>query len=291
VSPGVYAVSLVADTQRVSPTMVECPIRLESIEELLAGRPELRLDGRRPTASELADRVRAFWLPDEVILYIGLAGTSLTNRLSQYYRTRLGGRSPHAGGWFLKLLTNLDQLYVHWSESMAPSDAEDRMVAAFCANVSDSSAPMHDPQNPLPFANLRWPRGAPKRHGISGATGDTLDAQIRSGPGEGTTKDPAASRSERHEGDVTTASRSERQLPAHVDVDMVNRYIQGELRRREMYEVPAVEAARWLDEAGLLRDSQHRSGLPLRKLLRARQILGQRQETNRRWFIDRIEGG
>lgn len=52
-------------------------------------------------------------------------------------------------------------------------------------------------------------------------------------------------------------------------------------------EVPAVEAAHWLDQAGLLRDSEIRHGLPLRNLLRAGLIVGQRQEPNRRWFIDR----
>jgi hypothetical protein len=51
--------------------------------------------------------------------------------------------------------------------------------------------------------------------------------------------------------------------------------------------VTAVEAAGWLDEAGLLSDSPHRPGLPLRNLLREQRIRGQRQEPNRRWFIDR----
>lgn len=39
-------------------------------------------------------------------------------------------------------------------------------------------------------------------------------------------------------------------------------------------------------EAGLLKDSDHRAGLPLRNLLRSGAIAGQRQEKNRRWFID-----
>jgi hypothetical protein len=66
-------------------------------------------------------------------------------------------------------------------------------------------------------------------------------------------------------------------------------YFQGELLKRSLQSVAAVEAARWLDRAGLLKDSARRPGLPLRKLLRAGRIAGQRQEPNDRWFIDRVE--
>jgi hypothetical protein len=51
-----------------------------------------------------------------------------------------------------------------------------------------------------------------------------------------------------------------------------------------MSEVPAVEAAAWLDDSGLMPDSAHRSGLPLRNLLRStgRAEAG---ATYGRWFI------
>jgi hypothetical protein len=50
--------------------------------------------------------------------------------------------------------------------------------------------------------------------------------------------------------------------------------------------VTAVEAAQWLSDAGLLKDSYHRPGLPNRSLLRDGRIRGQRQEANHRWFVD-----
>jgi len=59
-----------------------------------------------------------------------------------------------------------------------------------------------------------------------------------------------------------------------------------------MDEVAAVEAARWLDSAGVLSDSDSRPGLPLRNLLRAGAIAGadQRPPTKHgRWFIVRVE--
>lgn len=55
-------------------------------------------------------------------------------------------------------------------------------------------------------------------------------------------------------------------------------HIQAELRRRGLIEVSAVEAARWLDRGGLLRDSGSRPGAPLRKLLRQGVIGGAVQQ-------------
>lgn len=272
--PGVYAVTLVEDPNATGPGILLCPIRMEAVEELLAVRPELRLNADRPTAQDLADRVESFWIPDEVIVYLGLAGTALTGRLNQYYGTPLGARSPHAGGWFLKLLTNLNDLYVHWSECEDPAEAEDRMMGAFCENVSKRSATsLRDPQNPLPFANLRWPRGGRKSHGITGATAAHTPSPARASSTE------AAS--------LPRGSLSSRRRRA--DVEAIGRFLQDELRKRGMDEVAAVEAARWLEKAGILKNSQDRPGLPLRNLLRKGLVPGQRQETNNRWFINRIE--
>jgi hypothetical protein len=71
------------------------------------------------------------------------------------------------------------------------------------------------------------------------------------------------------------------------DALLISDFLQRGMSERSLDTVPAVEAARWLDRGGLLKDSRHRPGLPLRELLRAGQILGQRQELNGRWFIDR----
>jgi len=65
--------------------------------------------GRRPSADAFAARIASFWLPDEPIVYIGLA-TSLRSRVSGFYRTPIGARRPHAGGWLLKTLSILDRL-------------------------------------------------------------------------------------------------------------------------------------------------------------------------------------
>jgi hypothetical protein len=87
---------------------------------------------------------------------------------------------------------------------------------------------------------------------------------------------------------VTAARRTDSAKSSPV---YVNTLIQEELRRRGLAEVPAAEAARWLDREAVLADSNHRPGLPLRNLLRAGLIKGAEQRpprANGRWFITQI---
>lgn len=77
-----------------------------------------------------------------------------------------------------------------------------------------------------------------------------------------------------------------------MDINAINRFIQLELSRRGESETTAVEAAAWLERAGLLADSPHRPGLPLRNLLRANAIQGAEQRPPRkygRWYIRRLQ--
>lgn len=69
----------------------------------------------------------------------------------------------------------------------------------------------------------------------------------------------------------------------------ISKFIQTELKRKNMLVVSAVDAAKWLDNAGLLKDSFSRPGKPLRDLLRNRKIVGQKQFSNKRWFIENID--
>ena len=73
------------------------------------------------------------------------------------------------------------------------------------------------------------------------------------------------------------------------DLHAINVHLQDRLERDRRDEVRAPEAARWLNEAGLLPD--RKGGLPLRNLLRAGRIAGQQQRPNRKngtWFIRRL---
>ena len=64
------------------------------------------------------------------------------------------------------------------------------------------------------------------------------------------------------------------------DLYAINLHLQERLEGDWRKEVRAVEAAVWLDDAGLLRD--YKRGLPLRRLLRAGRIAGQQQRPDRR---------
>lgn len=167
--PGVYIVSLTESLDTYNGKLMEAPLAVAEFQRWLDVRPKLTLDGIRPTVEQLMDRVRRFWIPDEVILYIGLA-TSLSTRLQAFYRTPIGARSPHSGGYFLKLLSNLNQLCVHHARCSDSELAEDGMLRRFCEHVSqDSRRSLQDPVHPFPFANLEWPPGTRKAHGIRGA--------------------------------------------------------------------------------------------------------------------------
>jgi hypothetical protein len=167
--PGVYVVATASDPLSTSGPGPRSPISKPALEAWLRVRPELQLDGHRPSAEELEQRLSEFWLPDEPVLYIGLTRRSIRRRVREYYKTPLGARKPHAGGFFLKTLTTLDVLFVHAALTDRPDAAESEMLAAFCANVSSRTrSALRDPDHPFPFANLEWPPGVRKRHGLKG---------------------------------------------------------------------------------------------------------------------------
>jgi len=73
------------------------------------------------------------------------------------------------GGYFLKLLADLDRLWVHYAFCENPETAEG-MLRYFCDNVSaESKLRLRDPKHPFPFANLEHPKGEYKNHGLGNA--------------------------------------------------------------------------------------------------------------------------
>jgi hypothetical protein len=174
---GVYVVSLTRATHRLDGTLPTCPISTLAVGELLEVRPDFRLDGGRPDVARVAERLAGFWCPDEVVLYVGRAGprkhirvSELADRVTEYYTTPLGARSPHAGGWPLKALANLDELHVHYAYCPDYIKAEERMLDRFAEQLSKSTREsLYDPTVVMPFANLRDGHGRRKPHRITGA--------------------------------------------------------------------------------------------------------------------------
>lgn len=166
--PGVYLVATTSDPDdeagHATPAIDSTAVRI-----LLQVRPEATVDGVAATEESVADRLRALWVPGEPVVYIGLAGGPVSDRVGQYYTTKIGARAPHAGGWPLKMLANLDQLWVHYAAADDPTDAEQRLLSAFHSGLSDTVvAGMHDSQVVLPYANLELTKGLRKAHGFKG---------------------------------------------------------------------------------------------------------------------------
>lgn len=165
--PGVYVISQSPDPGATGTNDV-APISSGMVRQLLDARPELTVDRRRPSTDELVQRLSQLWLPGEPIVYIGLAGTSVQQRLRQYYRTRIGARAPHAGGWPIKMLSTLDDLWVHAVSTPEPNAMEIRLIELFAAGAVVPSD-YCDLSCVLPYANLTTPGGRRQQHGIAGA--------------------------------------------------------------------------------------------------------------------------
>jgi len=76
--------------------------------------------------------------------------------------------------------------------------------------------------------------------------------------------------------------------------EKINIFLQDKLKRENQREVTAIDANKWLEAVGLLKDNHQRPGSPLRKLLRSGRIRGAKQKPDRpygRWFIKRVEEG
>lgn len=167
--PGVYLVAMTPDIDDQGRD-TSCPLDPNAVQALLDSRPEITVDGVMATQRSLSSRLQSMWPASEVVLYIGLAGSSLVTRIDQYYKTPLGARAPHAGGWPLKVLSNLQELWVHVSPCADPAGAEQAMIRTFADGVPVAVVrALCDPGRPIPFANLQVPGGARKHHGILGA--------------------------------------------------------------------------------------------------------------------------
>ena len=147
--PGVFIVELPASQPKVS-------IDAAAIRQWLERAPDLRLDGKRPTIAELQTRLASFWLPSQVILYIGSSQKSVGARLSGMYKTPLGERRPQSAGYWLNTLHHLSRARIWWSPTAEGELWEDALIDRF---VMSAGA--------LPYAVLVTPAGEHRSHGIT----------------------------------------------------------------------------------------------------------------------------
>lgn len=189
--PGVYVVAATADASEAA-GFASAPLDQLAIAELLKRHPGATVDGRMTDARGLAQRLNLMWPQGEPAAYIGLAGRSVQARVRQFYATQIGARAPHAGGWPVKMLESR-RLWVHFGASELPSGAEVAMVDHFVDRVPVAARrALIDPTAPLPFANLKFPTGRKKRHGLGGVKTARPVPQLHVSPASSSTQSSRA---------------------------------------------------------------------------------------------------
>ena len=162
-APGVFVVETDAP-------LAEAPIDLAALRRWLERVPDLRLDGERPTPNALAQRLAAFWIAGQSLLYVGRTSKSLAGRVAALYATELGHRRPHAGGHWLKTLRDPARLRLWWAVTDASEEYEDALLGAFAENLPPGSHMRRDDSDiVLPWANVGSPVGPARDTGLSGS--------------------------------------------------------------------------------------------------------------------------
>ena len=117
--PGVYVIANTRDLDAGAGQRFEPALSAGHIEEWMRSVPTMQL-GDSDSAPHLTPeaveaRLLEFWLPDEPVLYVSKAGTSVPSRRSigdrvaDLYDHILGDPRPHRGGHWMKTLGDLDQ--------------------------------------------------------------------------------------------------------------------------------------------------------------------------------------
>ena len=160
---GVFVVELAAPLARA-------PIELTRVGKWIERVPTLTLDGERPTSRALAARLAGFWLPSQVVLYVGSTSASIGGRVGAVRETVLGDRRPHPAGHWLQTLGASTAMRVWWATTDAPEEYEDALLGAFAENVPEAEgAALPHSGVVLPFANLRRPTGEARDTGLRGS--------------------------------------------------------------------------------------------------------------------------
>lgn len=162
-APGV----LLVETSARSDT---APIDITAVRAWMERVPGLRLDGERPTVTQLAERLAMFWLPQQTVVYVGRTTRTLNARAASLFATHLGDRKPHSGGHWLWTLLARGTLRIWWAETQAPEEYEDGLAEAIASDLDPATAERLRAFGPvLPWANLTAATGDAKRTGITGA--------------------------------------------------------------------------------------------------------------------------
>jgi hypothetical protein len=167
---GIYVISLSSDASKNRGILPLCSISDDVFENWKALSPELNVNG--VLSKQIIEKeLNQFWKPKENILYIG-ESTSVNNqlkgRVKQFYKHKVGNKGPHTGGYWIKLLSKLEDLFVYYAVCENPRDTEFKMLMYFIEQTTGKSLYEVDELGiHLPFANLK--ADFRKKHGINKA--------------------------------------------------------------------------------------------------------------------------
>jgi hypothetical protein len=165
-----FVVALTPDRDSAGDGLATAPLSEQALERLLEDCPGLQVNGRQASLAALAEQLSSWWMPGESVLYVGVAPRRLKAELRDLYETPLGAPYPYRNGWWLKLLSNPSDLWVHYALTATVDDVEAEMLRAFARDASaEAVAQLPDDGVVAPFANLRDAQWRRKEHGITGA--------------------------------------------------------------------------------------------------------------------------
>lgn len=163
--PGIYVIALPSAQQ-------ELEVDKKAIENWMEKSGRVSIEGKTATLADLITELKKHWKLNETILYIGQTSTSvdgLKKRLGDFYGHSTGNNGPHSGGYWIKLLNNLNNLNVHYAVCEDSYEKEFKMLMYFAMKVAENESifDIAGLGKYLPFANLT--ADIDKKHGIQGA--------------------------------------------------------------------------------------------------------------------------
>lgn len=158
-NPGVYVICLSDNPDDIKNSCIEkAPLEKKLIKFWTERIPKLQIKNTEYTSKmeALKYRLSEFWLPDEVILYIGQTDRTINKRTQELYIHILGDSKPHNGGQWIHTLQIRENLYIYWAITKKSKISKSKLLDMFMENVSmKTKENLYYPFLPLPFANLK----------------------------------------------------------------------------------------------------------------------------------------
>lgn len=170
---GVYVIALTDNPDSIDNNNFDFEVSTSAFDEWRNNAPDIEVNDKKiKSKDEIESYLKSFWKPKENILYIGQSSSdkkSVYERVKQYYNHKLGNKGPHTGGYWLKLLTCLNNTSIYYVETGTPRDMEFKLLMKFIELSSGKSFyELESIGDYLPFANLT--ADFDKSHSIKNAT-------------------------------------------------------------------------------------------------------------------------